>query len=105
MYGGYDENQNMMLIGRSIIGIATEAMFIGQSLLITNWFINYELDLATALSSIVPLIGSFLNGLIIPRMVSKEEQKEGDAFSIGFYLCILSLFLVLIIAVLDYTVN
>lgn len=73
MSGGYDNNQAKMLIGRSLIGIATEAMFISQSLLITNWFMHYELELATALSSIVPLIGSFLNGVIIPRMVTKEE--------------------------------
>ena len=105
MTGGYESSETMMLIGRGLIGIATEALFNSQLLLITNWFINYELEFATAISSIVPFIGSFLNGVIIPRMVTIENPRIGDAYAIGFYLCLFSVFMVLLIVVLDYTVE
>ena len=55
-----------MLVGRAIFGIGCENMYVGQSAIISEWFINYELPLAISMISSIPLIGSFMNGAITP---------------------------------------
>ena len=49
----------------------------------------------------IPLIGSQLNGFITP-LVYHDTNSFGKAFEVGFYLCVGSLFLVLIISILDW---
>ena len=64
--GGYWLNFNLMVVGRVIYGIGCESMYVGQSVILTEWFINYELQLAMGMSSCVPLLGSFLGGAVVP---------------------------------------
>lgn len=103
MYGGYQKSFAAMAIGRGLFGIGCESMYVGQSAIITEWFINYELGFAIAMISCVPLCGSFLNGALLPSIFLKSGNNFGVAFSVGFYLCLFSLFLVLIIALIDFT--
>ena len=76
MLGGYDENFALMIFGRIIFGIGCENMYVGQSAIVAEWFINYELPLSISLISSIPLIGSFLNGAITPRDNEFESYVE-----------------------------
>lgn len=67
----------------------------------SSWFINYEIALAMSMISCIPLCGSFLNGAIVPTIYEKNESF-GDAFKIGFVLCLISFVLVLILTYIDY---
>lgn len=80
-----------MLAGRVIFGIGCENMYVGQSAIISEWFINYELPLAISMISSIPLIGSFMNGAITPVVFIKYNDL-GTAFEVGFGLCILVYF-------------
>ena len=99
--GGYHKNFKLMLIGRVIFGIGCENMYVGQSAIISEWFINYELPLAISMISSIPLIGSFMNGAITPK-VFIETNNLGSAFEVGFGLCLCSLALVIFLTCLDY---
>ena len=68
MIGGYQLNFEMMLAGRVLFGVGCESMYVGQSTLVSSWFINYELPLAISMISCIPLCGSFLNGAIVPSV-------------------------------------
>jgi hypothetical protein len=57
---------------------------------VSKWFINFEFPIAIAMISTIPLIGSFLNGIIVPHVFEKENSF-GDAFRVGFILCVISL--------------
>lgn len=104
MLGGYRESFTLMLIGRGIFGIGCESMYVGQSAIVSSWFINYELALAISMISCIPLCGSFLNGALVPS-VYENSNSFGDAFRVGFILCLVSLMLVLILTYLDYKVE
>lgn len=90
-----------MLIGRIIFGIGCESMYVGQSAIVSTWFINFELPLAIAMISCVPLLGSFLGGAVVPT-VYNIRGSFGDAFGIGFTLCLVSMLLVIMLSILDY---
>ena len=100
MWGGYEESFQLMLIGRMIFGIGCESMYVAQSSIVSSWFINYELPVAISLISCIPLCGSQLDGIYTP-WVYQKTHSFGKAFEVGFFLCLLSLALVLIIAFLD----
>lgn len=91
-----------MLVGRFIFGIGCENMYVGQSAIISEWFINYELPLAISMISSIPLIGSFMNGAITPVVYQNRDKSLGDAFLVGFGLCICSMLLVIFLTCLDY---
>ena len=102
MLGGYDENFSLMIVGRIIFGIGCENMYVGQSAIVAEWLINYELPLAISLISSIPLIGSFLNGAVTPRVyLMKDPNNLGDSFRIGFLSCLVSLLLVIALTLLD----
>ena len=67
-HGGYTTNFNYLLAGRVIYGIGAEAMYVGQSAIISEWFVNYELPFAMSMISFVPLFGSFSQGALIPHI-------------------------------------
>lgn len=76
-------------------------MYVGQSAIVSLWFINFELPLAIAMISCVPLMGSFLGGAVVPSVYAIRESF-GDAFGIGFLLCLFSLVLVIMLSILDF---
>lgn len=101
MLGGYRLSFSLMLVGRVIFGIGCESMYVGQSAMVSAWFINFELPLAIAMISCVPLLGSFLGGAVVPSVYNLRESF-GDAFGIGFLLCLVSLALVIMLSILDF---
>lgn len=58
MIGGYQNSFRLMLVGRAVFGIGCESMYVGQSAIVSSWFINYELALAISMISCIPLFGS-----------------------------------------------
>ena len=81
--------------------------------MVAEWFINFELPLAISLISSIPLLGSFLNGLVTPRVSTFDKvshngeavdysQELGNSFRIGFFQCLASLVLVFALTCLDY---
>jgi MFS family permease len=75
-------NFGLMLVGRAIFGIGCESMYVGQAAIVSEWFINYEMPLAMAMTSCIPLCGSFIGGAVIPKVYSRNlgEQDIGDSF-------------------------
>ena len=90
-----------MLLGRVVFGIGCESMYVGQSAIVSNWFINYELPLAISIISCVPLCGSFINGAVVPSIYNKNYSFF-EAFGVGFILCCVTFVIVLFMACLDY---
>jgi MFS family permease len=97
--GGYKKSFNLLLIGRVIFGIGCEAMIVGQSAVTSAWFLNFELPFAMSMIVCFPLLGSFIQGAVIPSVY--EESGFGWAFVVGLILCIVSLIMVIIIALMD----
>jgi MFS family permease len=101
MLGGYRNDFDLMIIGRGIFGMGCESMYVGQAAVISTWFINYELPLAIAMLSCIPLCGSFIGGAIVPY-IYEQNRSFGDAFRIGFILCLIAFCIVIVRTVLDY---
>ena len=57
-----------MLAGRMLFGVGCEVMYVGQSVILAKWFINFELPFAMGLISFVPLIGSVVSGILVPEL-------------------------------------
>lgn len=101
MLGGYWDDFNLMIIGRGIFGVGCESMYVGQATIVSAWFINYELSLAIAMISCIPLCGSFLGGAIVPTLYERN-YNFGEAFRVGFLLCIIGFVLVLTLTFIDW---
>ena len=71
MMGGYYMSFKLMIIGRTVFGIGCESMYVGQSSIISEWFITYELPFAMSMITCLPLFGSFVGGAIIPSAFEK----------------------------------
>ena len=109
-YGSYTNSFNLLLVGRAVFGIGAESMYVGQSAMVSEWFINFELPLAIAITACIPLFGSQLNGYITPRVYVYRADKigkgdHGSAFGaanlIGFLMQIASLAMVIFIVLID----
>lgn len=57
--------------------------------------------MAMSMISCIPLIGSFLNGAIVPS-VYQNTENFGTAFLVGFIFTIFSLVVVLVLTSLDF---
>ena len=101
MLGGYQESYSLMLIGRILFGMGCESMYVGQAAIITEWFINYEMPFAIACCSCLPLFGSFIGGAVIPQVYNNTDGF-GDSFAVGFIICLCSMVIVVILAIIDY---
>jgi len=64
---------NLALTGRFIFGIGCEAMYVGQSAIVSEWFIDFELPFAISMISFVPLFGSFASGALIPSIYFRNS--------------------------------
>lgn len=99
MLGGFNMSFNLMLIGRIVFGAGCEAMIVGQSAIISKWFMNFELPFAMSMIICVPLLGTQIGGAIVPS--AYKFKGFGFAFSLGFILLIMSLIIVIILAIID----
>ena len=86
-------------------------MYVGQATIVSEWFINFELPLAIAMISCIPLFGSLLNGYVTPKVYQHhaaqlEPFHRGKAFGVanlvGFFMQVGSLVMVMVICYLDY---
>lgn len=75
-------------------------MYVGQAAIVSQWFINFELPFAMAIITCIPLLGSLLNGIAVPTIYNMN-QSFFEAFGGGFILCLITLFLVIMMAILD----
>ena len=75
-------------------------MYVGQSVVLSKWFINFELSFAMAMSATIPLVASSLSGPLFPK-IYKETKDFGYTMIIGFWTCAFSLVCVVFLAVLD----
>ena len=102
MIGGYQMNFNLLIAGRVLFGCGCECMYVGQSAIASNWFINYELPLAMSVISCIPLLGSFVGGAVVPATYIDNDKSFGAAFRVGFLFAVFCFFIVVIIWILDY---
>jgi len=106
-FGGYKMKYWVMLLGRAVFGIGSESMYVGQASIVSDWFMNYEMPLAMAMTSCIPLCGSFIGGSIIPRVYYHNaedldvSQQFGNSFLIGLLVSIFSLCTMITIYFLD----
>lgn len=98
--GGYKTNFAMMQYGRALFGIGCESMYVGQSVVLSKWFINFEISFAMALSATIPLVASYLGGALFPK-IYEDTDDFGYTMMIGFYTCAFSLLCVVLLAILD----
>tara|TARA_B110000285_G_scaffold167097_1_gene186756 strand:+ start:224 stop:811 length:588 start_codon:yes stop_codon:yes gene_type:complete len=109
MLGSGDKNGfYTMCIGRCLFGIGCESMYVGQSVMLSKWFINFELPVAMGFISVVPVAGSFISGIIVTAIYNDKKNDPtiqggefADTFMIGVYVCFLCFLLVLIMNTLD----
>lgn len=48
--GGYYYSFSLMVLGRLLLGIGSDSMYLSQNFFVADWFINHELTIATAIS-------------------------------------------------------
>ena len=101
MVAGYQKSFGLMLAGRVLFGIGCEAMIVGQSAITTAWFRDFELPMAMSIIICLPMLGTFLQGAWIPSVY--EDSSFGWAFAIGFFMCLGSLALVILLSFIDKT--
>jgi len=99
--GGYGNNFGVMLVGRMLFGMGSESMYVGQSSIVTEWFINFELPFAISLIACFPLCGSLLNGAISPAIYAAHPSDFGLPNLVGEFLCVASFIMVLAIMYID----
>ena len=99
--GGYANSFGVMLVGRMIFGAGSESMYVGQSSMVTEWFINFELPFAISLIACFPLCGSLLNGAVSPWLYSKHDENFGLPNLVGSFTCLASFMMVLVIVYID----
>ena len=86
-------------------------MYVGQATIVSEWFINFELPLAIAMISCIPLFGSLLNGYLTPKVYQHHAAGQplyhraeafGMANLVGFIMQVASLIMVMVICFIDY---
>ena len=77
-----------MLIGRFIFGLGGECMCVAQSTITSNWFKGQEMNFALGANLALARIGSVIAGSVVP--VVNEKYGTGNAFFVGFCVCIFS---------------
>jgi len=101
--GGYNMNFNLMFIGRIVFGVGCEAMYVGQSAIVSDYFINYELPLGMSMISCIPLIGSFVGGALQPVVYNKSGF--GPCFLMGFLVCVGCATIVVALYIFDFFIE
>ena len=99
MLGGFQMSFTLMLLGRIVFGSGCEAMIVGQSAIISKWFMDFELPFAMSMIICVPLLGTQIGGMVVPS--AYNANGFGFAFSLGFMLLLMSLVIVIILALID----
>ena len=81
--------------------MGTESLYVGQSAILSDWFLNYELSMSMAISSSIPLCLSFAGGWFTPLLYRLTDSFT-MTFGFGFLICCLSSLGVFFMTLLDY---
>ena len=100
MIAGYTLDFSLMQWGRILFGIGCESLYVGQAVMLAQWFINFELNFANGSSAFLPLIASSAGGAAFPSIFAKNKSF-GDTLLIGFYLCCGSLICAILLLMLE----
>lgn len=66
--GVYNEDYHTLLIGRFMTGLSNEGQMIARSVLITKWFLNYELGLGLGLLITTGRFGTAFASIWYPNL-------------------------------------
>ena len=88
-----------MMLGRFVFGLGGECMTVAQSAIVASWFQGKELAFAYGLVLSVARIGSSVNGPVEAGLA--EKYSVGFALLIGFYICVFSLMMALLLVWID----
>ena len=97
--GGYRGSFGWMMLGRFVFGLGGECMTVAQSAIVASWFQGKELAFAYGLVLSVARIGSSVNGPVEAGLA--EKYSVGFALLIGFYICVFSLVMALLLVWID----
>lgn len=93
----------LMYLGRAIFGLGGENLGVASSAMLAIWFKDKELALAFGLNLSISRLGSVLNNVLSPRLMSLSGINS--AFWFGFFLSLMSTFSVVFIYATDKHVN
>ena len=74
--GCQNSSMNTMLVGRIIFGIGGESLNISQNAMIIKWFYRSQIALPLGLTISVSRLGSVLNDVVSPRLVSSVKKYK-----------------------------
>lgn len=81
-------------------------MSVGQSAIVSKWFKGKELALALGLNISISRLGSVINGILIPRIYNEDHKDNlGNAFLLGFFICIFSFACAVFLGKSSFTIN
>lgn len=99
--GGTKNVYWVMLAGRVIFGLGGECMSVGQSAIIANWFKGKELALALGLNLTFARLASVFGGIIIPRLITADDDLINSVMWTGTGLCVVSLIAGILLVLID----
>lgn len=90
-YGVYEISFTWMIVGRVVFGFGGESLTVAQSAIVSQWFKGKELALALGLNISVARLGSSLNSMLSPLMVSSGPAPNlWIPCFVGIIFCIIS---------------
>ena len=99
--GGTKNVYWVMLAGRVVFGLGGECMSVGQSAIISNWFKGKELAFALGLNLTFARLASVFGGIVIPRLITKDNNLVNSVMWTGTGLCLVSLVAGVLLVLID----
>jgi MFS family permease len=99
--GGTKNVYWVMLAGRVVFGLGGECMSVGQSAIISNWFKGKELAFALGLNLTFARLASVFGGIVIPRLITKDDNLVNSVMWTGTGLCLVSLVAGVLLVLID----
>ena len=87
------------MIGRFILGLGGESMYVAQSAIISAWFKGKELSFAFGMNLCIGRLSASLNGPV--ETAAYDFGGVGFAFLVGFILCCFSEFMAISLVWID----
>jgi MFS family permease len=79
-----------MVLGRFVFGLGGESLTVAQSVVVQDWFKDYELNFALGLNISFARVGSIINGFLIPKELTDSDNDFVSTIMWGTYFCMLS---------------
>jgi MFS family permease len=98
--GGYIKSYPLILVGRILFGIASEALFIPHASMISLWFQGTEQAFALGIGITFPELGNAFNSFMTP-LIFEHSQNLGNPLLFSFGLCLVGLLMACLAAYLD----